>query len=42
MSEGERREFMVWYNEQKLKVFDNAKMMSPYCVRHIAYSDANS
>jgi len=23
MSEGERKEFMAWYNEQKVKVFDN-------------------
>jgi len=31
MSEGERREFMAWYNEQKVKVFDNRRMLEQYC-----------
>jgi len=31
MSEGERREFMVWYNEQKVKVFDNRRVLEQYC-----------
>ena len=31
MSEGERREFMAWYNEQKLKVFDNMHVLEQYC-----------
>jgi hypothetical protein len=49
MSEGERREFMAWYNEKKVRssttgtcLNNTAKMMSPYCVRHVAYSDENS
>jgi len=31
MSEGERREYMVWYNEQKLKVFDSRRVLEQYC-----------
>ena len=31
MSDGERREFMAWYNEQKLKVFDSRRVLEPYC-----------
>jgi len=31
MSKGERREFMVWYNEQKVKVFDNRRVLEQYC-----------
>jgi len=31
MWEGERREFMAWYNEQKVKVFDNRHMLEQYC-----------
>ena len=31
MSAGERREFMAWYNEQKVKVFDNRHMLEKYC-----------
>jgi len=31
MSEGERREFMAWYNEQKVKIFDNRHMLEQYC-----------
>jgi len=31
MSEGERREFMAWYNEQKVKVFDNRHVLEQYC-----------
>ena len=31
MSEGERREFMAWYNEQKVKVFDNRHVIEQYC-----------
>ena len=30
MSEGERREFLAWYNEQKFKVFDNRHVLE-YC-----------
>ena len=31
MSEGERREFMAWYNEEKVKVFDNRRVLEQYC-----------
>jgi len=31
MSEGERREFMAWYNEQKVKVYDNKHVLEQYC-----------
>jgi hypothetical protein len=31
MSEGERKELMAWYNEQKVKVFDNRLVMEQYC-----------
>jgi len=31
MSESKRREFMAWYNEQKLKVFDNRRLLEQYC-----------
>ena len=31
MSEGERREFMAWYNKEKVKVFDNRRMLEQYC-----------
>jgi len=31
MSDGERREFMAWYNEQKLKVFDSRRVLEQYC-----------
>jgi len=31
MSEGERIEFMAWYNENKLKVFDNRHVLEQYC-----------
>jgi len=31
MSVGERREFMAWYNELKLKVFDNMRVLEQYC-----------
>jgi len=31
MSEGERREFMAWYNEQKVKVFYNRHVLEQYC-----------
>ena len=31
MSEGERREFMACYNEQKVKVFDNRHVLEQYC-----------
>ena len=30
MSEAER-EFMAWYNEQKIKVFDNRHVLEQYC-----------
>jgi len=31
MVEGERREFMALYNEQKVKVFDNRHVLEQYC-----------
>jgi len=31
MSVGERKEFLAWYNEQKLKVFDNRHALEQYC-----------
>jgi len=31
MSEGERREFMAWYNKEKVKVFDNRLVLEQYC-----------
>jgi len=31
MSEGERREIMAWYNKEKVKVFDNRRMLEQYC-----------
>jgi len=31
MSEGERREFMAWYNKEKVKVFDNRHVLEQYC-----------
>ena len=31
MSESERREFMAWYNDQKVKVFDNRRVLEQYC-----------
>jgi hypothetical protein len=30
MSEGERREFMAWYNKEKRKVFDNRRVLEQY------------
>ena len=30
MSEGERREFIAWYNEKKVKVFENRHMLEQY------------
>jgi len=31
MFEGEGREFMAWYDEQRVKVFDNRHMLEQYC-----------
>jgi len=31
MGESERREFTAWYNEQKVKVFDNRHVLEKYC-----------
>jgi len=31
MSEGERKEFMAWYNKEKVKVFDNRRVLEQYC-----------
>jgi len=31
MSEGERREFMAWYDKGKFKVFDNRLVLEQYC-----------
>jgi len=31
MSEIERREFLVWYEGQKDLVFDNRRVLEPYC-----------
>jgi len=31
MSEGERRGFMAWYKERKVKVFDNRHVLEEYC-----------
>jgi hypothetical protein len=31
MGEGETREFMSWYDEQKGKVFDNRHVLKQYC-----------
>jgi len=31
MSEGERKDFMSWYNKQKDKVFDNRRVLEQYC-----------
>ena len=31
MSEGESREFMTWYNKEKVKVFDNRHVLEQYC-----------
>ena len=31
MSDGDRREFMAWYNEQKLKDFDSRHVLEQYC-----------
>jgi len=31
MREGERREFMSWYAEQKVKVFDNRHVLEQHC-----------
>ena len=31
MSEDERREFMDWYNKEKVKVFDNRRVLEQYC-----------
>jgi len=31
ISEGERREFMVWYDKEKVKVFDNRLVLEQYC-----------
>jgi hypothetical protein len=31
MSKGERREFVAWYNEQKVKVLDNRRVLQQYC-----------
>jgi len=31
MAEGDRREFMAWYDEQKVKVFDYRHMLEQYC-----------
>jgi len=31
MSEGERKEFMAWYNKEKIKVFDNRHVLEQYC-----------
>jgi hypothetical protein len=31
MSEGERKDFMSWYDEQKVKVFDNRHVLEQYC-----------
>ena len=31
MLEGERWEFMAWYNEQRVKVFDNRRVLEQYC-----------
>jgi len=30
MSEGERREFLAWYNKEKVKVFDNRHVLEQY------------
>jgi len=31
MSEGERRQFLAWYNEQKVKVLENRHVLEQYC-----------
>jgi len=31
MSEGERREFMAWYNKEKVKVLDSMRVLEQYC-----------
>jgi len=31
ISEGERRKFMAWCNEQKVKVFNNRHVLEQYC-----------
>jgi G:T-mismatch repair DNA endonuclease (very short patch repair protein) len=31
MSEGERKDFLAWYDEQKGKVFDNRHVLEQYC-----------
>jgi len=31
MGEGERRDFMSWYDEQNEEVFDNRRVLEQYC-----------
>jgi hypothetical protein len=31
MSEGERKDFLSWYNKQKDKVFDCRRVLEEYC-----------
>jgi hypothetical protein len=31
MAEGEKREFIAWYDEQKDEVFDNRHVLEQYC-----------
>ena len=31
MSEGDRKDFLSWYNEQKDIVFDNRRVLEQYC-----------
>jgi len=31
MSEGEKKDFLSWYNEQKDIVFDNRRVLEQYC-----------
>ena len=31
MGEAERRKLMAWYDEQKVKVFDNRHVLEQYC-----------
>jgi len=31
MSEGDKREFMAWYDKEKVKVFDNRLVLEQYC-----------
>jgi len=35
MGEAERREFMAWYDEQKVKFFDNRHVLEQYCQDYV-------